>query len=498
MTNENNDRSDPYSHLWKSREIVPRSYLHNKWATRQNHFDAIISTGNDNTDSTRVKYDFQCSIFYGVSFRSTIFNGEADFRFAIFNGEADFYGSEFKYVSHFRDAIFELGTCFDCTIFHNIVRFKETKFKNIAKFNHVQFLCGVEFIDTQFGNDAEFNDAEFNIKYGITKFTKAKFNGEAKFTKAEFHHENEHSVVIFSEAKFNGEAKFNEAKFYCIARFNRVEFIDKSLFSNVEFYGETIFDNTKFNNEAIFHKVYFMKKVNFDFATFKDEATFYNAKFNEKASFKSSIFKERAIFSTKETSNAIGEISFSNTIFSGVAFFNNRHFKKMTFKATTIEKQINLSSTYVSNPDREYWRVKKNEMIKLNDKVEALNCYKNEMSELSKEKSFYTPDNLLLLLNKLSNNYNTNWMRGVLFTLILGFLFYVLYQYPYNTLPIGYDYHFKRFISFIIPFNVDFIKHDLKELCTLSYLIYFLSRIFIGYGIYQTIQAFRKYGKIGI
>lgn len=38
--------------------------------------------------------------------------------------------------------------------------------------------------------------------------------------------------------------------------------------------------------------------------------------------------------------------------------------------------------------------------------------------------------------------------------------------------------------------NEDMVKHELEKG---YYAIDFLGRIFVGYGIYQTIQAFRKY-----
>ena len=40
--------------------------------------------------------------------------------------------------------------------------------------------------------------------------------------------------------------------------------------------------------------------------------------------------------------------------------------------------------------------------------------------------------------------------------------------------------------------NLEIIGVKLKDL---SYLLLFIGRIFIGYGYYQTIQAFRKFGK---
>lgn len=84
---------------------------------------------------------------------------------------------------------------------------------------------------------------------------------------------------------------------------------------------------------------------------------------------------------------------------------------------------------------------------------------------------------------------------------ILSIIVLVFYTYS-----IGKYFNFRISIKNVNNFIGDFInihtfiswkdlKINHKEVTGISLLILFIGRIFIGYGYYQTIQAFRKFGK---
>ena len=163
-----------------------------------------------------------------------------------------------------------------------------------------------------------------------------------------------------------------------------------------------------------------------------------------------------------------------------------------------------------------------------------------------KEIKSFSLDKALLLANKFSNNYGTDWGKGLLFTMLSGFITYsiilliegkvnniasvllicTLFFIIMNKTESINEMLSKVFFVFlcclyvailcIFPFTINwelFIEQYLKTLNVidlkpfekeengifnfsgLSYLFLFIGRIFIGYGYYQTIQAFRKYGK---
>jgi hypothetical protein len=113
-----------------------------------------------------------------------------------------------------------------------------------------------------------------------------------------------------------------------------------------------------------------------------------------------------------------------------------------------------------------------------------------------------------LLANFISNNFGRNWFQAVIFSFMVGFFFFFLLIISSNEYVISYSIDFDSklipsFLKFMNPLRFfetrDIFKHDDGYLITLmgkSYIIDFIGRIFVAYGYYQTIQAFRRYGRI--
>ncbi|WP_180904154.1 hypothetical protein, partial [Flavobacterium chungangense] len=104
-------------------------------------------------------------------------------------------------------------------------------------------------------------------------------------------------------------------------------------------------------------------------------------------------------------------------------------------------------------------------------------------------------DSILLLLNWLSNDNGRSWLRGILFTLIVGLFFFIVYLI---TIGISFDllYQYQDYVIFITSFpKLELEKYSCENNYWTVKLVIWLSRIFISYGVYQTIVAFRKYGK---
>ncbi len=107
-------------------------------------------------------------------------------------------------------------------------------------------------------------------------------------------------------------------------------------------------------------------------------------------------------------------------------------------------------------------------------------------------------DRVLLWFNKWSNNYGKSYIRSILFTLIVPFPFFYLsilgtnhFEFNYNITGSSILEGLKYFIQFLVPTHkFNYIEENPNFM---FYLFDFLGRIFVGYGIYQTIQAFRKF-----
>lgn len=191
--------------------------------------------------------------------------------------------------------------------------------------------------------------------------------------------------------------------------------------------------------------------------------------------------------------NVFKEIIIVNSNIDGANFLiypnkiTSRSRNKLAGYGITNYKQNNLNLKNVYNQLKRI--AKKNGDIDISSRFESL---EHKKLLFSKKCGF---DSILLFLNWVSNDNGRSWSRGVLFTLIVAFIFFRIYLYNLNV-----SFNFKECYTEYILFITSFPKLELDGYSELNdnwkiKLVIWLSRIFISYGIYQTIAAFRKYGK---
>jgi hypothetical protein len=108
-------------------------------------------------------------------------------------------------------------------------------------------------------------------------------------------------------------------------------------------------------------------------------------------------------------------------------------------------------------------------------------------------------------LNKLSNDFGRNWFRGLFFTIASGLILFIILlltikEFHLVLLPPYNGHWIEPFLKFMNPLRHfdtdDLFSSDKKlHLNSFSYAIDFTARIVVAYGVYQTIQAFRRFGK---
>jgi putative membrane protein len=479
-----------------------------------------------------------------LSFEDTTFRGNTNFREISFNGKTKFLNCTFTSLQN--DTSEE-------------VSFSESIFKQEANFSGSVFDVKANFSDTKFGvkQDDNLNENSSEVKF---LFENAKFQKEINFSKAIFY-----DTIYFSGTEFCTDIK--DYKIESI-NFENAQFHRKVRFHHCKFHNTVRFENTSFNKLADFYSAHFHKAQQFHFTDFLDRAIFSNTEFDEEVQFLhcrvetrvSYIRFESAIFNKGldiSRSNFNDKVNFWNIeIKEGDIFTSSKYADDFEVHKNEINPEKNIPSVYKQL--RETYRVIKDNSYKQNNKIEALEFSKREMlvyeRELKSVSSKSNNDKLLLLANKVSNNFGTNWLRGILFTASTGIITYLLMlcclPFIHNTyiiisftfiiiiisafsflnkdidsfLPIliliilsfllaiilfkspflyKENTHIKDYIipDFIKILNVIDLKPFEKEensifnLSGLSYLFLFIGRIFIGYGYYQTIQAFRKFGK---
>ncbi|MBB6004746.1 hypothetical protein [Arcicella rosea] len=207
--------------------------------------------------------------------------------------------------------------------------------------------------------------------------------------------------------------------------------------------------------------------------------------------------------------------------FNKFVFFNTK-ILEMFIAGTKLPTIISVPEEY-QNESLEQQRLGFSQFKKIfenrGDSVSAsiyqakeLDIYRELLTQEKKSLSIFTRDwfnnfgeRTNLMLNRFSNYYGNNWLRSTIVTLIATFFFFTVYSFLLgNRLGNDFQLFFKLFsysFEFINPLrksteleNVIKIT-DNENWLSLARTWDYISRIFLAYFVYQTVQAFRKFGK---
>jgi hypothetical protein len=146
---------------------------------------------------------------------------------------------------------------------------------------------------------------------------------------------------------------------------------------------------------------------------------------------------------------------------------------------------------------------------KQGDTIRSLEYHSREVEEHFKD-IWKQPTEILTTLNlsfnAISNYFGRWWGLGVMFTFAIGFLFFSLLLVNTNRSDLWLRFlskteYLESFLKFMNPlrqFDIDSLFRKelfVKPISRWYYIFDFLGRLFIVYGYYQTIQAFRKFGR---
>lgn len=331
--------------------------------------------------------------------------------------------------------------------------------------------------------DCKFNNLDFEKTRNGKKYCTLQAN-KSVIKECNFN-DSTLGEVYFENAIFEGNAKFDRCNF---AMFNcsSAKFKSSLLLNNAEFYLSVQFNGAKFENTLI------APNLN------KDDTKCW-------ADFSGCTFISNTYF---DFGNWDSFICTRSTFVSPVSFHLTK-IRYVDFIGTFFQSNVDFSNTNYPESTTETFRIIKSELLKAQDRAGYLYYQSKELNQYEKTTVEWNKRPLeyfMLLLNRISTNHGVDWGRGVFFSLSVMIFFYVVYiiTLPDRGFSWGYtdwgsfleatDYVVKNFFIFIAIFrDSSFIEGTSPN--AFSYFIDFIGRIFIGYGIYQTIQAFRKYGK---
>lgn len=148
---------------------------------------------------------------------------------------------------------------------------------------------------------------------------------------------------------------------------------------------------------------------------------------------------------------------------------------------------------------------------KQGDTVRASTYQSYEIAAHFKNMTWHSTDFFLWLnlwLNKISNNFGRWWALGLVFTFSIGTIFFLCVvfssvQHITGTHTLNDSRLFISYLKFMNPlrsFDTEAIfkisdKPAYLTLTLWSYFWDFIGRLLVAYGFYQTIQAFRRFGR---
>lgn len=421
-------------------------------------------------------------------------------------------------------------------------------------FAYAIFDKNFEIQSCNFNCDFELYDCRFNYRFIIIhdKFNRvfsisaSHFDAEIFFIRkneflsnVEFCEISSKSEIIIEKCIFSDEVDFSNSVFHkrvliknCTfkkgVKFNRVNFINDFSFINNEVYGCISLENCAFKGRVkVFHVQGEIDEINLNSSIIKGllelNGLTSSLILSEKSSIKlKNVFVEPdgylIIRNINENHKFTGEINFTDANLLGNVVLKNIYLK--TFFLTNAVMVGGFYTEHLhfrEDSDSQTYVRLKDEALKNNNSIKAMRYREKEMSSYSKELNSqrtwnniwtWLTDESILFLNTISNKNGLSWLRGITFTLVCAIIFFWIINFfgiesnqPHFFVLDLKTFHFegvgeiwKRFLNMFYLTNFK-DKFEGVKLNALGETVFFLSKIFISYGIYQTIVAFRKFSK---
>lgn len=426
---------------------------------------------------------------------------DIDFSNSILNGE---FLSNIK----FKGNVFFMGTTFE----GNSVSLHSCVFENWCRFNKARFPMTVRIEQCQFHSFLDFENAQFS---NIVEICHSKFGGDVVFQKMLLSTINfDKNYFCVWNCDFGGKVYLNNNIF------DQTLSIRDSIFNGQIEFKETAINNSldinqcQINNVMLFSndsKTHNIKNIRFWHCVINGEIHFEGSNIDDcKVEFSTFSQNGRARFNACST---IKELRLIESTINGRIDITHSVISKIDMEGTIVPGYINLYEAAIKDvADRYTARILKDSLYRLNNVIDALHYKSKEMQlykyelkrDIANGKFIKICDYILLLLNTSSNNNGLSWGRGVVFTFGFAFVFFSLINFHGINQSHFFECGWKGWDSFgevwknylNMFYLTDFKdKFDGIKLNAFGETLFFVSKIFIGYGVYQTISAFRKYGK---
>ncbi len=445
-------------------------------------------------------------------FISTVFSQDIKIEDVQFGGFTRFSFAKFEANLLMRNTIFEKGASFQKAHFSKNFGFEYVIFKDWANFNCATFkedintLLQIECKDNLWlvtnKERSNHDKAGYYIKFNDdVDFSHSTCEGNLNFSYVHFRGE-----VNFESAKFHNTVLCNNASFHGIAKFESSNFLDKSNFSSCAYVMDANFSHANFLKSTLFTKSSFAKESLFQYTQFHGIADFSDSIFQSNCNFSSTYFFKDSLFIRSTFNN---NTSFQYTSFNGIVGFDEMQAPKLDLLGSKHRGSLTFSteSSYPTSANRETARVFKHQLQLSGNNIEALHFYREEMElyrkELQKAKGGWS-EKIQLWFLRVSSNYGLSWVRGVVFIVcwVLATLGLFILCNVKDVFALTKEYPLDSWVTLVIDgtlkvFNITNWNNIIEgvPITGWGHLALFIGRIFISLGIYQTIQALRKFSR---
>jgi len=334
----------------------------------------------------------------------------------------------------------------------------------------------------------------------------------------------------------------NEGAFYKPSFINNCQFINCDIYENdfgyeLSFLNNTLTDEDKTNHSSNYFKKCIFGKSSFyntDFGEstkflscdFNGATLFENIKndFNTALDFKNDKFKNTVSFNKTK----IHKLNFDNCVFENYAFFQETYFDIIKIDKSIFEKSAFFDDVKIMDIDKCDRRTIRNiklHLQKVENKIDynkfrvyEFDAYKADLKKqidnYKKDKNhFYhrirdikhlRRDLFILNLTGFYSDYGTDWKKALKFTLLFGLLLYVTFFIfencssswdinEWQVAPIGFLRFFilTDFYNPLADGKTYISNNGWNHL--ISWIIFIFGKVVIAFGIYEMIQAFRKF-----
>lgn len=497
--------------------------------------------------SIKYKIDFSNSIIYSARLFNTEFLKYVSFSNVKIFGGANFEGSIFYKPVSFANL--DISQIYDKN--HEIIEnvYSRIDMSNITFNDKVSFICVNWKDSTQF----HFNN---NILKGKLEFILCSMDCSPDwyydFTNNTFEDDvfidgrqnKGEKTRIISNVDFGGSYFYKKLKIWSM----QLGHIDMQ---NCHFYNTVNITTNIYDQQTSLNFAYSTIKslffIDSDLGDYKGDPI----ELSNEISFYKTLIKEDAFIFLRNINNTKvlqknGFINFEYANILGNITIQDSKLEQIKFRKSTLTGNINIEDVDCTYDCRESIIKIKNGFIKNHDVVNSLIYRAKEMKFYSEHLGFKcklinlvlswfisnwfgsiigllflplmliisiiptksldkTREYTLLYFNRISNYFGMSWGQGVLFTCITASIFFGLINYygleNYTFFEWGWDGWNSFGIvwsNYLKVLNVLNFKDNLEGviLNPIGETLFFLSKIFIAFGIYQTISAFRKYGKL--